>query len=265
MTSVSMMNMNSYNDHMKFIRYSTALRINRGSDDAAGLAISEKMRAQVRGDQAAIRNMGISQAMTRTAEGALSQSHSVLQRMRELSIQANNSLLTESDRSHLQREFDGLRDTLNAIGRDTQFNTKPLLDDSFSSQRTTTGADGSSVEMNITSALASHLGNQETGATIADIDLGNNPSEALATIDMAITQISNSRGNLGAFDNRLNHAINVTETKSLNTQASESRIRDADLAKNATELQKMQIMQQAYFMTQRLGIGMTGMNINLIR
>lgn len=264
MTSLSMMNMNSYNSHMKFIRFSTAQRINQAGDDAAGLAISEKMRGQIRGDQTAVRNMATSQAMTRTAEGALGQSHSVLHRMRELSVQANNSFLTDSDRSHIQREFDGLRDTLNALGRDTQFNTKPLLDGSFSSEKTTTNGNGASVEMNIASALASELGNYETGMTIADIDLRKNPSEALATIDGAIAQISDTRGHLGAIDSRLSHAMNVTETQSLNMQASESRIRDADIAKNAIELQKYQIMQQAYFMTQRLGIGMSGMNINLL-
>lgn len=264
MNGVFASNLGNYSTHMKFVKYSTALRINSAKDDPAGLAISEKMRGQFRGDDMAVRNMRDSQSLGRTAEGALSQSHSVLQRMRELSIQANNGLLTESDRSHLQREFDGLRDTINAIGRDTQFNTKPLLDGSFVDQQTTTSGNGSSFELSIDSALASQLGNAQTGWTISDVDLRSNPSQALSIIDGAINQISHSRGKLGATDNRFEKAINVSETQSFNIRAAESRVRDADIAKNAKELQKIQIMQQAYFSTQRMGIGMMGTNVNLL-
>lgn len=257
-------NVGNYNSHMKFLRYGMAQRINSAKDDAAGLAISEKMRGQFRGDDMAVRNMRDSQSLSRTAEGALGQSHSVLQRMRELSIQANNSLLTESDRGHIQQEFNSLRDTLNAIGKDTQFNTKPLLDGSFSNQKTKTNANGASLEMTIDSSLASQLGNSQTGLTIADVDLTTNPSQALSTIDGAISQISHSRSQLGATDNRLTTAISVTDTQSFNTRAAESRIRDADIAKNSIDLQKYQLMQQAYFATQRMGIGMSGMNLNLL-
>lgn len=249
-------NFTSYENHLKFLRYSTAQRINKAADDPAGLAISEKSRAQYRGDDMAVRNMRDSQSLARTAEGALDQSHNVLQRMRELSIQANNGLLTDSDRGALQLEFNQLRETINAIGKDTQFNTKPLLDGSFTNQQTTTNGNGATLEMNINSAFASQLGHLETGRTIADIDLRANPSEALTIIDGAISQISHSRGNLGATENRLLHGINVTETQSLN-------IRDADMAKNAMELQKYKVMQQAYFLTQRMGMGMSGMNVNL--
>lgn len=264
MNGLSMTNMSSYHEHMKFLRYSMATRINKAGDDPAGLAISEKMRGQFRGDDVAVRNMRDSQSLSRTAEGALDQSHSVLQRMRELSVQANNGTLTESDRGHIQKEFIGLQNTLDAIGRDTQFNTKRLLDGSFSEQQTTTNANGAALEMSIDSAFARQLGEQHTGLSIADLDLRQKPSQALSVIDGAIAQISESRGNLGVTDNRLGHAITVTSTQSLNTKASESRIRDADITKNAIELQKFQIMQDAYFMTQRMGIGMSGMNLNLL-
>jgi flagellin len=264
MNGLSMTNMSSYHDHMKFIRYSMATRINKAGNDPAGLAISEKMRGQFRGDDVAVRNMQDSQSLSRTAEGALDQSHSVLQRMRELSIQANNGMLTESDRGHIQKEFSGLQDTLAAIGRDTQFNTKPLLDGSFSKQLTTTNANGAVLEMNINSALSSQLGDLKTGLTINDVDLRKGSAQALSVIDGAIAQISETRGSLGMTDNRFGHGITVATTKSYQLKASESRIRDADMAKNAIELQKFQTMQDAYFMTQRMGIGMSGMYLNLL-
>lgn len=262
LNGLSLSNLSNYSNHMKFIKYSAAQKIQQAKDNPAGLAISEKMRSQFRGDDMAVRNMRDSQSLGRTAEGALSQSHSILQRMRELSIQANNGLLTDTDRSHLQQEFVGLRDTLNGIGRDTQFNTKPLLDGSLQNQQTTTNGNGGSLQLSISGSLASQLG--KDGITLADVDLQANPRDSLSIIDGAIQQISQSRGQLGATDNRLDKAINVGETQSLNIRSAESRIRDADIAKNAMELQKIQLMQQAYFKTQRMGIGMMGMNVNLL-
>lgn len=264
MVAIHSASTNSYNAHQTLMKLSSFQRINSARDDAAGLAISEKMRGQFRGDDIAVRNMRDSQSLTRTAEGALGQSHSVLQRMRELSIQANNSLLTDSDRGHIQREFEGLRDTLNAIGSDTQFNTKSLLDGSFSQQHTTTDGRGASLQMDIGSALASQLRSEKTGLSLADVDLRTNPQAGLQTIDSAIQQVSGSRGTLGATDNRLDSAISVAETQSFNIRSAQSRIADADVAKSAIELQKHQVMQQAYFSAQRMNMNMMGMGLNLL-
>lgn len=250
-----------YNMMMKL---SSGLQINKASDNAAGLSISEKLRSQYRGESVATRNMQDSRSLINTAEGALNSSSAILQRMRELSIQANNGLLTESDRQALQDEFSSLRDTLDMIGKNTEFNTKPLLDGSLQDMKTTTGANGETVSLSIDSSLSSQLGNTNSGVMLADVDLVQNPELALQAIDGAIEQISSIRSNLGATDNRLQHSINSSRIKHINEVAAESRIRDADIALSAMELQKYRIMQNSYFAVQRMGMDLMGMNVNLI-
>jgi flagellin len=245
-------------------RISTAQRINRASDDAAGLAISEGMESQVRGDQVATRNMKDSQSMLNTAEGALNASSSVLQRMRELSVQANNGILTDSDRTIIQQEFSQLRDSLNSIAGNTQFNTKNLLDGSLTNQKTTTNANGESISLQIDSAFTSQLGDPSSGNTLDSIDLVSNPKDALKIIDGAISQISGSRASIGATQNRLDHAINASENKQSNLQAAESGIRDADIAKQAIELNRTNLLQQTYFATQKIKMNMAGQVLDLL-
>jgi flagellin len=245
-------------------RISTAQVINRASDDAAGLAISEEMRGQVRGDQAATRNMRDSQSMLDTAEGALNASGSVLQRMRELSVQANNGVLTDSDRSIIQEEFSQLRDSLNSVAGYTQFNTKNLLDGSFNNQKTTTNVNGETIPISIDSAFTDQLGDSSSGKTIDSINLVSNPSEALKIIDGAISQISGSRASIGATQNRLDYAVNVSETEQSNLQAAESRIRDSDIAKQAIELNRTNLLQQTYFATQKIKQNMAGQVLDLL-
>ncbi|OEF97729.1 flagellin [Desulfuribacillus alkaliarsenatis] len=247
------------------LRMSTGTKINQAADNAAGLAISEKLRGQIRGESMATRNMADSQSLVRTAEGALNQTHSALQRMRELSVQANNGMLTNSDRQALQQEFSQLRDTVDAIGRDTQFNTQSLLDGSAELLNTTTNANGEGLEISIGNALSEQLGNITTGSSLAEVDLVSNPRASLRIIDEAISQISGNRANLGAIDNRLDISMNNSREAELNQAAADSRLRDADIAKSAMELQKFQIMQQTYFSTQRMNMGIMASSIDLLR
>ncbi|WP_017756297.1 flagellin N-terminal helical domain-containing protein [Calidifontibacillus oryziterrae] len=254
----------SRDQQLAMIRFSTAQRINSAADDAAGLAISEKMQTQIKGENIASRNMRDSQSLLQTADGALNSTHSVLQRMRELSIQANNGLLTDADRSIIQQEFSQLRDTIDSIGRHTQFNTKPILDGSFQNMKTTTNANGETLSTSISSALASQLGDANSGLSLNDINLKENPQAALNIIDGAIEQISKSRSSIGATTNRLDHSVANSENKHLNMQAAESRIRDADVAKTTIELNRANLFQQTYFATQKMQQMMAGQILNIL-
>ncbi|WLR50445.1 flagellin [Bacillus tianshenii] len=249
---------------LAMMRLSSGQRINSAADDAAGLAISELMRGQVRGEDVATRNMRDSQSMYATAEGALNASHSVLQRMRGLSVQANNGMLTDSDRAMIQQEFSQLRDSLDSIGRYTQYNTKNLLDGSLQEANTTVNANGESMQMSLSSALAANLGDGESGMTLADVNLQSNPEDALKVIDGAIAQISDSRSTIGAKNNRLDHAINVSTNKQVNMQAAESRIRDADIAQQVMEMNRSDLLQQTYFATQKMQQNMAGQLFNAL-
>jgi flagellin len=259
------MNINgvSSSQQLAMVRLSTAQRINSASNDAAGLAISEGMRSQIGGDHVAARNMRDSQSMLQTAEGALNASSSVLQRMRELSVQANNGVLTDSDRSIIQQEFSQLRDSLNTIAGNTQFNTKHLLDGSFSGQKTTVNANGDLLSMSIDSAFTSQLGDPNSGNSIDSINLVTNPSGVLSIIDGAISQISGSRASIGATQNSLDHAVNVSENKQYNLQAAESRIRDTDMSKQIIELNRTNLLQQTYFAAQKMQQNMTGQMLSI--
>lgn len=246
-----------------YAQLSTGLRIQSAADDPAGLAISEKMRAQIRGEDVAARNMRDTQSLINTAEGGLHAATSVVQRMRELAVQANSAILTDSDRAIIQNEFSQLRDTLNAIGEHTEFNTQRLLDGSLTNHRTTTNASGDNVSLDIDAALASHLGDVENNQTIAHIDLRTNPQSALQIIDKALEQLSSSRSSLGAMHNRLDHAVSVSNTTHLNTTAAESRIRDADMAEAKMELDRKLLLQQLYLSTQRMEHQTAGFILNL--
>jgi len=238
------------------LRLSTAHRINSAADDAAGLAISERMRGQISGENMAVRNMRDSQSLYQTAEGGLQSTHSALQRMRELSVQANNSFLSDTDRAALQEEFHQLRESIDYVGKYTQFNGKNLLDGSLTSMKTTIDGNGTTLDKGIASSLASDLG-------LSGLDLRTNPTAALTAIDDAINQVSQSRGSIGATHNRLENAIHVSETSSLNLQAAESRIRDADMAQEWSNFNRTRLLQQTYLYTQKMKQGMSGQILNL--
>lgn len=225
-------------------RLSSGLRINRAADDAAGLAISEKMRAQIRGLQQATRNTQDGISLIQTAEGALNETHSILQRMRELAVQAANDTNAKEDRDALQQEFTELIKEINRIGNDTEFNTKKLLNgDSGNSSKVTLqiGANkGQNYLIDIKDMRAEALNIDEN----LDISNHENASSAIKILDGAINSVSSQRASLGASQNVLEHRINYLENTAENLIASESRIRDTDMAKEMMNLARHSILQQ---------------------
>ena len=222
-------------------KLSSGYRINRAGDDAAGLAISEKMRSQVRGLDKASTNAQDGISAIQTAEGALNETHSILQRMNELATQAANDTNTSQDRSQIQLEMDQLVSEIDRIQSTTQFNTQNLLDGSFTSKNLQVGAlSGQSITLNISNMNASSLG--VSGVTVSSFSAAG---ETMSKVQAAIDKVSTQRATLGAVQNRLEHTIANLDTTSENTSAAESRIRDTDMAKEMVSYSKNNILAQA--------------------
>lgn len=224
-------------------RLSSGLRINRASDDPAGLAISEKLRAQVRGLQQASRNAQDGISLIQTAEGSLNETHSILQRVRELAVQAANDTLTSDDRSNIQSEIDSLLAEVDRIATSTEFNTKKLLDGGSATTALNfqVGANpGQSIAITIATATTAAL-------TIDNLNISSHTfaSQAIASVDNALTEVASQRARLGAVQNRLEHTIANLNATSENLSASESRIRDSDMASEMIAFTRYRILQQA--------------------
>ncbi|NLX64576.1 MAG: flagellin Hag [Clostridiaceae bacterium] len=238
-------------------KLSSGFRINRAGDDAAGLAISEKMRGQIRGLNQAERNAQDAISLIQTAEGALNETHSILQRMRELAVQAANDTYTQKnagidgDRDEIQKEIEQLTQEIQRIANDTQFNTMNLLGGQFEGKFQVGANENQIVELTIDKmdADALKLATVGTDGKIATYDISlatqASASSAISTIDKAIRLVSSQRSKLGAMQNRLEHTINNLNTTAENLTASESRIRDVDMAKEMMEFTKNSILQQA--------------------
>jgi flagellin len=235
-------------------KLSSGLRINRAGDDAAGLAISEKMRGQIRGLDQASRNSQDGISLIQTAEGALNETHSILQRMRELTVQAGNLGTNEQeDLTSIQDEIGNLISEIDGIGDRTQFNGKNLLDGSFASGTSTLmfqiGANGTQqLDLHIENMKAASLGTSTLGIDAVDVSTfttKTNTDTALTAIDKAIEQVSSQRSKLGANQNRLEHTINNLDNASENLTAAESRVRDVDMAKEMMTQTKNSILSQA--------------------
>ena len=255
-------------------RLSSGKRINRAADDAAGLAISEKMLSQTRGLAQAQRNAQDGISMIQTAEGALKESHSILQRMRELSVQSANDTNTDMDRVALQQEIEQLREELDRISDATEFNTKKLITGEFSELGLNfqIGANqGQTVNMKMLEMTANALGigtlevevarrdengnvamdengnvlmDKQAGGTVS-VGTANDAQVAIAAINDAIEKVSTERARYGAMQNRLEHTINNLRVSAENLQAAESRIRDADMASEIVEFSKNRIIAQS--------------------
>jgi flagellin len=224
-------------------KLSSGLRINRAGDDAAGLAISEKMRGQVRGLDQASRNSQDAISLIQTAEGALNESHSILQRMRELTVQGGNGgTLQAEDLAAINAEISQLNSELDGISTRTEFNGKKLLDGTLAANMQIGANDGQQLTLTVATAMSSTglavdgVAADGTSATF-DIDI--------AAIDAAINTVSTTRSYLGANQNRLEHTINNLGAASENLTAAESRIRDVDMAKEMMEQTKNSILSQA--------------------
>ncbi|MDF2587720.1 MAG: flagellin [Anaerocolumna sp.] len=224
-------------------KLSSGYRINRAGDDAAGLSISEKMRAQIKGLDQASTNAQDGISLIQTAEGALNETHSILQRMRELTVQAANDTNVSVDRSAIQEEITALQSEITRIGNQTEFNTQKLLTGSFSSKNLQIGANnGQKISVTISTMTATALGVDQISAKVSTHALA---TAALDTIDTAIEKVSTQRSKLGALQNRLEHTIANADNASENLQAAESRVRDVDMAKEMVKYSKSNILQQA--------------------
>ncbi len=246
-------------------KLSSGYRINRAGDDAAGLAISEKMRGQIRGLNQAARNAQDGISLIQTAEGALNETHSILQRMRELAVQAANDTNTTAEREKIQQEVNQLAQEITRIANDIEFNTMNLLGGNLSGADAAlvfhVGANsGQNVRLNIKAMDAFSLGvasgtaanfsngNMVAKATVTkgvNVSTQSGADKAITTINNALEKVSEQRSALGAMQNRLEHTITNLKTSSENLQASESRIRDVDMAMEMMEFIKTSILQQA--------------------
>jgi flagellin len=224
-----------------FARLSSGLRIATAADDAAGLGISERMRAQIRSFTVAGRNAQDGVSLAQTAEGAMQETGNILTRMRELSVQAANGTLTTTDRATLDTEFQALSAEIDRISTQTTFNGVSLLDGSATGLSVQVGINASeTISVALQDASSSTL-----GVSGEDVTSVTNANSAIAAIDSAIDTISTARGALGAAQNRLNSTIaSITNTRE-NLSAAESRIRDVDVALETSDLTRNSILQQA--------------------
>jgi flagellin len=230
-------------------KLSSGYRINRAGDDAAGLAISEKMRSQIKGLDKASTNAEDGISAIQTAEGALNEVHSILQRMNELATQAANDTNTSKDRSQIKLEVDQLASEINRISSTTQFNTMNLLDGSFTGKNLQVGAlCGQSIKMEISKMSTSGLNLGVSGANGFDslkVSSFTSAGATMKSVQNAIDLVSSQRAKLGALQNRLEHTIANLDTTSENTSAAESRVRDTDMASEMVNYSKNNILAQA--------------------
>ena len=224
-------------------KLSSGYRINRAADDAAGLSISEKMRSQVRGINKASSNAQDGISAIQTAEGALNETHSILQRMNELATQAANDTNTSTDRTAIKDEIDQLSSEIDRIQSTTQFNSQNLLDGSFSSKKLQVGAlSGQTINVSISQMNCSKLG---LSTNSLKVSTNENAGKCMKAVQKAIEQVSKQRSKLGAVQNRLEHTVNNLDNIAENTQAAESRIRDTDMASEMVQYSATSIIQQA--------------------
>ncbi|OLO42798.1 flagellin [Alkalihalophilus pseudofirmus] len=238
------LNQNQFSTSKNLEKLSSGLRINRAADDAAGLAISEKMRSQIRGLKQAERNALDGVSLIQTAEGAMQEIHAMLQRMRELAVQAANDTYEAEDRQAIKNEIDELVDEIKSISEKTEFNKKKILDGG------TMAAPGIDFQIGANSNQKVNLQIDKMDATtlgVANISVDShvNANNAIDQIDTAIKTVSENRSKLGAIQNRLEHTINNLQTTHENLSAAESRIRDADMALEMTEFTKNNILNQS--------------------
>ena len=224
-------------------KLSSGYKINRAADDAAGLAISEKMRRQVKGLTQASANAQDGISCVQTAEGALAEVHDMLQRMNTLAIQASNDTMTSKDREYLDSEVQALKSEIDRVASTTTFNEQNLLDGSFSGKNLQVGAEaGQFIGIEIDKMKCSGIGIQDiaiSGST------NTHAQSAISAIKTALASVSKQRSDLGAIQNRLEHTIKNLDNVVENTTAAESAIRDTDMATEMVRFSNNQILRQA--------------------
>ena len=220
-------------------KLSTGLRITKAGDDAAGLAVSEKMRAQIRGMEQAERNVQDGISLVQTAEGALEEAGNIAQRMRELGIQAGNSTLSDKDREKIKEELKQLQEEMVQIGEETKFNGNALLEGTNTDFTIQAGAgtETRTITMENLKDIADNISTDVSDTTTA--------ATVVENVDTALEAINTARANLGAMQNRLEYTSSNLTTSTENLTAAESRIRDVDVAKEMVKLSKLNILNQA--------------------
>ena len=224
-------------------KLSSGYKINRAADDAAGLAISEKMRRQVRGLTQASANAQDGISCVQTAEGALNEVHDMLQRMNELAVKAANGTNQSEDLSYIDQEVQNLKSEIDRVSVTTKFNDQALLDGTFKDKALQVGADNSS-DNRIVLTIAS-LGATGLKVTSVTTSTQSGAQTAIDTVKKAITILNENRSNLGAVQNRLEHTINNLDNVVENTQSAESAIRDTDMATEMVKYSNNNILAQA--------------------
>ena len=227
-------------------KLSSGYKINRAADNAAGLSISEKMRGQIRGLEQASTNASDGISLIQTAEGALNEIHSIIHRMRELTVQASNDTNVSKDRNAIAAEMQALTDEVTRIGEQTEFNTMNILNGSFTSKSLQVGANKDQmISFSISAMNASGLGLTSVAGVILSAVGGASITGELSTLDAALEKVSNQRSALGALQNRLEHTIANADNTAENLTDAESRIRDVDMADEMVKYSKFNILQQA--------------------
>jgi len=229
-------------------KLSSGYRINRAGDDAAGLSISEKMRGQIRGLEQSSTNAQDGISLIQTAEGALQETHSILQRMRELTVQASNDTNVTADRQAIAEEVRALTKEIDRIANQTEFNTMKLLSGTMSNKILQVGANTNQMITFSISAMSTANLSVTSGLTaniISAATSGRDITKVISSVNRAIANVSTQRSKLGALQNRLEHTIANTNNTAENLQSAESRIRDVDMANEMVKYSKDNILQQA--------------------
>ncbi len=257
MSISSISNVNSRNLYQNYRQLSSGKRINSAADDAAGLAIAEKLRTQKNGYDVGWRNAATSKDMVNVAEGGLSTITDSLQRIRELGVQASNTAIYgDAERQAMQDEISQLKDSISDAAKNTQFNTMNLLDGTMGTSHVASGPDGSGMEINMPDSTLAQLGIEDFDVT-GDFDL--------SVIDDAISKVSSFRGDLGAASNRLDYTMNFNSYASLNTTAAGSRIEDLDFPKAISDMKKNSLLEEYRIMMQKRQEEEHGRVIQLLR
>lgn len=236
------MGSNGVNASKNMEKLSSGLKINRAGDDAAGLSISEKMRGQIRGLEMASKNSQDGISLIQTAEGALNETHSILQRMRELAVQGSNGTNVTADRTAIKAEIDALNSEVTRIATETEFNTQKILSKSQTFKFQVGANSGQLINVTVKTMTATAL---KLTASATKVDTLTNANKSITAINKAIESVSTQRSTLGAVQNRLEHTINNLQTGAENLTAAESRIRDVDMAKEMMDFTKNNILSQA--------------------
>lgn len=225
-------------------RLSSGLRINGASDDAAGLAISQRMNAQIKGMNQATRNAQDGISLIQTAEGSMSTISDILQRMRELAVQADNGTYSTTDKASIKSEMDQLTKEIDHIATTASFNGISLLNASQAVTLHISDKFDDTIAVNLIDVQTTALG-AGAGSFISDVDVATDAKAAISIIDSALDQISSARADLGANQNRLDFVTDNLQLSIQNTESSKSRITDADMAAESSNLTRAQILSQA--------------------